>query len=155
MCSSDLSTLAHAAGGLVSVDAASAAPIRLAGAALVRDRIGALAPDVLLATEEEADALDGDDRCPGRDERLLALAPLLVVKRGPLGCRVIRRDDRGRTVVLDVPTRRLPVRDTTGAGDAFAAGFLLALILPEVHLRTRGDVEHALADDAAFPVALD
>lgn len=34
-------------------------------------------------------------------------------------------------------------------------GFVLALMLPEVRLRTRGDVAHALADDAAMPLALD
>lgn len=34
-------------------------------------------------------------------------------------------------------------------------GFVLALMLPEVRLRTRGDTAHALADDAAVPLALD
>ena len=41
------------------------------------------------------------------------------------------------------------------AAPIMAVAFILALLLPEVHLRSRGDVEHALADDAALPVPLD
>lgn len=41
------------------------------------------------------------------------------------------------------------------AAPIMGVGFVLALLLPEVHLRSRGDVAHALADDAAMPVALE
>lgn len=120
--------VARAAGAIVSVDAASAAPIRTLGAALVRERIAALAPDLLLANEAEAAALDDDRPADGRDERLLELAPLVVRKRGPAGCVVVRRDGHGRPAAVDVPTHPLDAADTTGAGDAFAAGFLVALL---------------------------
>ena len=35
-----------------------------------------------------------------------------------------------------------------------AVGFVLALILPEVRLRTHQDAAHVLADDAAVPLPM-
>jgi sugar/nucleoside kinase (ribokinase family) len=50
-----------------------------------------------------------------------------VVKDGAAGCRVLWRvDDHVREI--DVATKSLAVTDTTGAGDAFDAGFLYSLI---------------------------
>ncbi|MFA4845132.1 MAG: adenosine kinase [Patescibacteria group bacterium] len=48
---------------------------------------------------------------------------IVVVTRGSQGVLACRRDE-----VVNVPARRVIVRDTTGAGDAFAAGFLFALM---------------------------
>ena len=99
--------MAHEAGALVSVDLASAEPLRAFGAEPARVAVAGVAPDILFANEAEEAALGG---------RLSELAPLLVVKLGAGGCRV------GDVVV---PTDPIEAADTTGAGDAFDAGFLL------------------------------
>ena len=46
----------------------------------------------------------------------------VIIKRGALGAVLGRRDG----IVLDVPAPRVEVVDSTGAGDAFAAGFIAA-----------------------------
>jgi sugar/nucleoside kinase (ribokinase family) len=98
---------AVAAAGLVprlSVDLSSTAALRAYGIRRFRALLGQLRPAVVLGNEAEAAAL-GD--LPGCE---------LVVKLGPAGVRA------GGQVYPAVPTR--PV-DSTGAGDAFAAGYLL------------------------------
>ncbi|HWH24231.1 MAG TPA: PfkB family carbohydrate kinase [Candidatus Limnocylindria bacterium] len=120
--------LARAEGALVSVDLASRRPLLDHGRATVRRRIERLAPDVVFGNVAEATALAGS-----RSVRpLLALAPVVVIKEGIAGCRVLWRADAGAAdsdvLELDVATRRLDVTDTTGAGDAFDAGFLHALL---------------------------
>ena len=87
----------------VSLDVSSTAAVGELGAAAFGERAAELSPEVVFATEEEAE--------------LVAIeAATLVVKLGPRGCRV-----------NDEEHAALPatVLDTTGAGDAFAAGFLL------------------------------
>jgi ribokinase len=88
----------------LSIDLSSTATIRAYGADGFRDLIGGLHPDVIFGTAEEAAMLGG------------LLAGRLVVKLGPEGVRI-----RG-TRHPAFPTE--PV-DSTGAGDAFAAGYLL------------------------------
>lgn len=114
--------LARAKGTAVTVDLASRQPIMDLGPTEARSRIASVAPDVLFANASEATAiLDG--RLEGG---LLDLAPVVVVKRGRAGCRVLARPRSGRApIVVDIPTRPLEAADTTGAGDAFAAGFLV------------------------------
>ena len=117
--------LARNAGARVSLDLASAGPLlaggRGAAHALVRD----VAPDLLFTTAGEAAAFLGAGE-PELDG-LVRFAPLVVVKRGAAGATAFIRGrgagDVGRT---DVATRPLPAADTTGAGDAFDAGFLAA-----------------------------
>jgi sugar/nucleoside kinase (ribokinase family) len=117
--------LAREAGAAVSLDLASVGPLlaggRPAALALVRE----VAPDVLLATAAELSALlDSPDRAiPGA--RALALAPVVIVKRGGDGATVHLLDAAGAPITFDVATRPLPAADTTGAGDAFDAGFLI------------------------------
>ncbi len=113
--------LAREAGALVTVDLASAGPLvahgRRAALALVREA----APDLLFATRDEAKALMGAKR----EEGLLELAPIAVVKRGRKGATVLARA-AGDGLRFEVATTPIKVSDTTGAGDAFDAGFLSA-----------------------------
>lgn len=109
------------AGARCSVDAASAAPLRGFGAERFLRLLG---PDVLLfANADEVAVL-----VPGADPaqaaaRLSRRAAHVVVKRGA--------DDaiwahRGTTISVPVPRR--DVVDSTGAGDAFAAGMIAATL---------------------------
>jgi sugar/nucleoside kinase (ribokinase family) len=108
-------------GGLVSVDLASRAPLLAAGADNGLRAVRAVAPDVLFANLDEVAALVG--RRGAR--RLLDVAPAVVVKLGPGGCRVLWRGSARRSVLeIEVATKPLTAVDTTGAGDAFDAGFL-------------------------------
>ena len=113
--------LARGEGARLSIDLASAAPLLAAGPRIVGRRIAALAPDVLFGNLDEVEAMTG-----ARDGvALLALAPLVVVKAGPQGCRLLTRDRPGAPGLrLTVLARVRPATDTTGAGDAFDAGFL-------------------------------
>jgi ribokinase len=92
----------------VSVDVSSTAAVGEVGAERFRERLADLRPDVVFATEAEAALVGPID------------APTVVLKRGSRGC-VVRDGDRER----EHAARPADVVDTTGAGDAFAAGFLL------------------------------
>jgi sugar/nucleoside kinase (ribokinase family) len=114
----DAIALARARGWLVAVDAASAAP--LAGLTVDEfDRwLGGGA--VVFANDDEAAVLTG---CRGSDAaRALALrSGEAVVKSGRSGA---AWSDGQQVMTVAAP--QVPVVDTTGAGDAFAAGFLHA-----------------------------
>lgn len=112
--------LARAAGALVSVDLASIGPLLAGGRPAARALLDAVAPDLVLATASEAQALVGR----GAGEALLDIAPMAVIKRGAKGATVLARDGGGR-LRFEVATEHLAARDTTGAGDAFDAGFLV------------------------------
>ncbi|GIF10306.1 carbohydrate kinase family protein [Actinoplanes teichomyceticus] len=104
----------------VSVDAASAAPLRDAGAAAFLAWVRAT--DLLLCNADEADVLAGPGDAGEQARRLTAHVGNVVVKRGAGGAVWAARDGsawREQAV-------RVPVKDPTGAGDAFAAGLLTA-----------------------------
>jgi ribokinase len=98
--------LARAAGATVSVDLASWSTIRDAGATRFRSQVEALGPDVVFANEDEQDVFGGP--LPG---------VAWILKRGSRGCSF----DGDERAAIDVPE----VVDTTGAGDALAAGWIL------------------------------
>ena len=77
--------------------------------------------DVLLVNDEEAVQLAGDDDLTRAVRRIQDLGPaIVVVKRGEDGSVVF-----GRDWVFECPAWPVPdVIDPTGAGDAFAGGFL-------------------------------
>jgi sugar/nucleoside kinase (ribokinase family) len=79
--------------------------------------------DIVLANEAELAALfeteDFDVAC----DRLAAMVEVAAVTRGAAGSVIVRGDER--VVVAAFPVDR--VIDTTGAGDQYAAGFLLGL----------------------------
>jgi sugar/nucleoside kinase (ribokinase family) len=117
----------HKAGSLVSADLSSEGPLLAFGIRRSRARLGQVAPDILLANRGEAAALL---HATGRRAwtELLDTATLVVVKDGVWGCRVLWKEgDAVRQV--DVAATRIGHKvDTTGAGDAFAAGFLHSLL---------------------------
>jgi sugar/nucleoside kinase (ribokinase family) len=99
--------LARRAGIGISVDLSSTSAIEEAGVDAFRELILTVRPDTVFANEDEA-ALVGDLE-----------AETVVVKRGARGC-VVSRAGEERAY----PAMPAGVVDTTGAGDAFAAGFL-------------------------------
>ncbi len=112
--------LARDVGAIVSVDLASIGPLLAAGRRAAFDLIASVAPDLIFATASEAAALLGSPAVEG----LLTHAPTAVVKRGSKGATVLARDGDAR-LRFEVATERLVTSDTTGAGDAFDAGFLV------------------------------
>jgi ribokinase len=87
----------------VSVDLASARDIARVGAGRFTERVAALAPDVVFATEAERAAVP-------------ALDATWVIKLGARGARFPEGT---------YPARSATAVDTTGAGDALAAGYLV------------------------------
>lgn len=98
----------QAQGGRVSVDLSSWTAIRDFGADDFRRRLAELRPDVVFGNERERETL-GD-----------LSGPVWIVKLGPRGFRV----ENGAESEAH-PATGGPVVDTTGAGDALAAGFLV------------------------------
>jgi len=102
--------LARARDARVAVDLSSWSAIRAYGAERFRANLDAAAPDVVFANEPEWEMVGG----------AYALAETAVVKRGSRGVEV-----RSAEGVEEFPPLDTEVVDTTGAGDALAAGFLV------------------------------
>jgi sugar/nucleoside kinase (ribokinase family) len=117
----DLFARASAAGLTTSVAPGSAGHLRAMGAERFR-RITA-GVDLLVAGLEEAQLLTGRDDPEQAALALAASHPLVVVTLGGEGSLLATRDGAGR-----VPPAAADVVDVTGAGDAYAAGLLAALI---------------------------
>ena len=123
--------LARAEGARVSVDLASWSAIRDSGVESFRSAVHDLAPDVVFATEEEARLVAGE-----------AAEATWIVKHGARGCS-FDGDERAALRVREVV-------DTTGAGDALAAGYLVGG--PDLALAAAARcVQHA----GAMPLASD
>ena len=103
---------AHERDVAVSIDMSSTAVMYEVGIDEVVRRLAAAAPTVVFANFDEAAALAVDAALVGA---------LTVVKRGPRSALIHRID--GSTVEVEA-IAVAGVNDTTGAGDAFAAGFL-------------------------------
>ena len=100
---------ARAQGARISVDLASARGIGTFGADRLLPRLEGLAPDIAFAGEAEVAAL-------GREPP----AGTIVVKHAARGVTVVKEGNRQEHEAQDAN-----VVDPTGAGDAFAAGFLI------------------------------
>lgn len=97
------------AGGLVSVDLSTWSAIRPFGAERFQERVAGLQPDLVFASDRELEELG-----------TVPAAETVVLKRGPAGAVVLRAG-----VETEYESRATDVVDTTGAGDALAAGFLV------------------------------
>jgi ribokinase len=124
--------LARAAGALISLDLASAAPLLARGRRAARRLVDDAAPDILFSTAGEAEAYLGGYDPTG----LLESAPLAIVKRGAGGATLLARGEAA-PLRFEVATPPLTATDTTGAGDAFDAGFLTAYLSAPPDVRRR------------------
>ena len=128
--------LARARGARISVDVAAWTEIRAYGPVRFRELLDRIAPDVLFATEAEWEILGG----------AYLTAPTGVLKRGARGCTVLTEDTR-----LEFAPVEAEVVDTTGAGDALAAGFLLGGSLEDAARRGLDAAARCIATVGSMP----
>ena len=112
--------LARAAGMTVSVDPSSVPLLGSVGANRFLEWTGGA--DLLFPNLTEGETLTGEEDPDLILEKLLPYYPAVVLKLGPDGA--VYADTGGTR--LREPAVPVDVEDTTGAGDAFSAGFLAA-----------------------------
>ena len=120
----------RAGGKKIFVDPASVGLMSELGSSKALALIGQV--DIIFVNEDEADFLD--------IKELISLAPIIVIKKGALGASVITNDG----IEIDKPAIPATVVDTTGAGDAFAAGFIAEWLVSK-DLSTSLDLALSLA----------
>ena len=129
----DAATFVRSTGGVVTVDVAAVSLVAALGPRGLRRLLELMEPTIVFANRHEADALDLLARPVG--------SAWCVVKDGADATTItaVGRDP----VSVAVPPVAV-VRDTTGAGDAFAAGFLVEWI-DHHDVRAGAAAGHALA----------
>jgi sugar/nucleoside kinase (ribokinase family) len=120
---------AQSLGAVISIDASSTSVLEHFGVARYKSLIRSIQPQVFLCNEDEAGLLGvgATQGMPG--------AALTVIKRGAHSTLAISQNNE-RSEVTVAPVANIV--DTTGAGDAFAAGFLPTFV-------ASNDVEVAIA----------
>jgi sugar/nucleoside kinase (ribokinase family) len=115
---------ARARGKLVSFDVSDPFVVHR-----FRDKLVSYLPgriDCLFANRDELTAMVGiDEEAETILVEAMRFAPVVVMKVGKEGCYVAGEDEG----ILHVPGFPVEAKDTTGAGDAFAGGFLFARLL--------------------------
>ena len=96
--------------------------------------------DYFFVNEAEAASITGETDSSAAFSRLVATTPSPIEKLGSLGAMISLE---GKPTI--VPTYTVPVCDTTGAGDAFAAGVLYARLVKERDLYTSVRFANAVA----------
>jgi sugar/nucleoside kinase (ribokinase family) len=76
--------------------------------------------DVILPNEEEALFLTDQNDIEAAIQDLQKHCPVVVVKRGDKGAMAVGHGSK----IITSPVDKIDPLDTTGAGDAFAAGFI-------------------------------
>ena len=109
--------LAHAGGCSIGLDLSSPEVVG-ATADLLPDLLSRYA-DIVYANEDEAEAFTGTSNAQEALRFLASLCPIAVVKLGIDGALI-----SGHGRVHHIPAERVVARDTTGAGDLWATGFL-------------------------------
>jgi sugar/nucleoside kinase (ribokinase family) len=120
---------AQSLGAVISIDASSTSVLEHFGVARYKSLIQSIQPQVFLCNEDEAGLLGvgATEGMPG--------AALTVIKRGAHSTLAISKNNECSEVAV-APVANIV--DTTGAGDAFAAGFLPTFV-------ATNDVEVAIA----------
>ena len=116
--------LAHEAGRRVAISLSDFLCVERnleAFRAVVRDHV-----DILFANESELTALTGFDDFEAGAEAVRDQVEIAVLTRGERGSVILRGAER-----VEVPAEPAVVVDTTGAGDAYAAGFMAGLVADE------------------------
>ena len=80
--------------------------------------------DIVFANEEEAKALFEVDNLNAAIDQMKSLNKIFAITRGENGAQIILND----VSIMIEPEKIEKLVDTTGAGDIFAAGFLLEYI---------------------------
>jgi len=109
-------------GVAIAIDPASTGFLAEVGPSLFLDWVGQA--DWLFANESEAEMLSGQADVAAQMVALGRQFTHVVIKRGRLGAALGGRDG----VAISRPAPLVAVVDTTGAGDAFAAGFVAGLL---------------------------
>ena len=112
----DAAAFAARAGATISLDLSSVATLRDLGAETLRGILREISPDVVFANEDEARMAD---------ELGLSFADAAFIEKR--GGRPVHVRSAGETHEVDVE-RVDDVLDSTGAGDAFAAGYITAAL---------------------------
>jgi 2-dehydro-3-deoxygluconokinase len=106
--------------------------------AVIRHSIEEYADVAVISTEEMA-LLGWGETVDDFEQSLHRLPRLWAVKHGPGGCTVVRESERVKSPPISVE-----VQDTVGAGDAFAAGVICA-VLEDRPLEQVGKMANAVA----------
>lgn len=117
--------LARARRIAIGIDPASVGFLQEVGPQTFRDWVGAA--DWLFANESEAELLTGKTDVEEQVRELGRQFTQVVIKRGRLGAVI----GGAGGIAHSLPAPLVEVVDTTGAGDAFAGGFIAALMAGE------------------------